>query len=151
MAVDKKKTQNRSIKKSIDVDSLLNIQHNDYSGSCKVMIVEPVVVRAVTSAEKLPHGSYIKVTGTTYTLDLLGSAYSSGTIYAQGQLVTQGGFIYECNKDGTTGTFDAQFWEKRAVQQIGPVAITAGAVVSVGPWHNSATAAGFLVADDAKY
>ncbi len=92
-------------------------------------------------------GKYVKVTGTAYTLDLLGRAYDSSKEYGKGDIVSHITSIYKANEDMITGAFDVSKWTKVADKTIGPVTIVAGAVVCTGRWHNSVTEAGFLVDD----
>lgn len=136
----------RKNRELMDEGALANVEHNDASGAKKVVVVEPVVKSAVIATDTYPFGSLVKVTGTTYTLDLLNKAYSSSISYVKGELVTQGGFVYLCTNN-TTGTFDAQSWSQKSAKSIGPVTITAGAVVCCGEWHNTVSAIGFLCED----
>jgi hypothetical protein len=140
----------RKSKEIMDVDGIANIIYNDQAGGKKVIIVEPVVKSAVLSTDSVPFGSYVKVTGTSYTLDMILKAYNTGSSYSKGEIVTSGGFVWFCI-EATTGTFDATKWENKAAKSIGPVSISAGALVSVGQWHNCVTAAGFLIEDSSKF
>ena len=140
----------RRSKEIIDHSVLANIEHNDAAGAKKVIAVEPVVLKAVVATDFYQFGSIVKVTGTTYTLNLLGKDYNTGNSYVKGEIVAQGGNIYSCIS-ATTGTFDATAWELKAVQSIGPVTITAGAVVSCGKYHNTVSAIGFLCEDGSSF
>lgn len=131
-----------------DLGAIQSIKYNDATGSDKVIIVEPAIKAAVGASEIVGAGKYVKVTGTTYTLDLLGSAYDPAINYQKGDVVSQGTDIYLAMNDNITGAFDATKWRLVAPKTIGPIAITAGSVVTTGRWHNSVTVAGFLVDDD---
>lgn len=131
-----------------DPHLISNTSYNEAAGAIKQIIVEPVVRRSVTAAEQLEPGSYVKVTGTSYTLRLLGKAYDSNRHYRKGDLAVQGGRVYVANSNGITGTFDANFWTDVAAETVGPITITAGSVVSCGRYHNNLNAAGFLIDDD---
>lgn len=144
----KPKAPVRNVKTRQDLGSIEAIKYNDAAGAGKVILVEPVVKKAVSAGEKVGAGKYVKVTGTSYTLDLLDKAYDSGSEYQKGDVVTQSGDIYLCMQDNVTGTFDASKWKKVAPKQVGPVTITAGAVVNTGRWHNTVSVAGFLVDDE---
>lgn len=133
-----------------DIGAIDAITYNDATGAWKTIIVEPVVKRAVSGGEIVGPGKYVKVTGTSYTLDLLGKAYSASITYKRGDVVTESGDIYMALEDDVTGTFDASKWRKVAPKQVGPVTITAGAVVCTGRWHNTVTGAGFLVDDNSE-
>ena len=134
-----------------DPASILNEVFNESSGSNKVMIVEPVVLSAVISTTQIPYGSYVKITGTSYTLDLLGKAHSASIPYAKNSIVTTGGNIYAAEQDIVAKAFDVNDgWRFLATKQVGPVTVAAGAVVCVGKYHNCVTAAGFLVDDDSE-
>jgi hypothetical protein len=140
----------RKSKEIMDEGGIANITYNDQAGGKKVIIVEPVVKSAVLSTDSVPFGSYVKVTGTSYTLDMIQKAYNTGASYNKGEIVTSGGFVWICIA-ATTGTFDSTKWENKAAKSIGPVSISAGALVSVGQWHNCVTAAGFLIEDSSKF
>lgn len=132
-----------------DLGSIESISYNDAAGAKKVIVIEPVVVRAVAGGERIGAGKYVKITGTSYTLDLVGRAYNSGATYKLGDVVSESTFIYKANVDiNTPEAFDATKWRKVADKQVGPVTIVAGSVVNTGRWHNSVTTAGFLVDDD---
>lgn len=134
-----------------DHASIANEVYNEASGTNKVMIVEPVVLSAVTTTTQIPYGSYVKVTGTTYTLDLLGKAHDPAKPYARNAIVTQAGNIYAAESDIVAKAFDVNDgWRLLAAKQIGPITVLAGAVVCVGKYHNCVTAAGFLVDDDSE-
>lgn len=141
----------RNTKARQDLGASQNIKYNDYAGADKVILVEPVVLRPVAGGEAVGAGKYVKVTGTSYTLDLVGRAYDTGTVYQKGDIVSQATDIYLCNQDSVTGTFDVSKWTKVAPKQVGPVTIAAGSVVCTGQWHNTVTVAGFLVADDSDF
>ena len=136
----------RKIKEIMDVDALSNVEHNDASGAKKVIIVEPVVLKAVTATDIYPFGSLVKVTGTAYTLNVLNKNYDPANSYVKGEIVAQGSFVWLCVSP-TTGTFDSNAWENKAPQSIGPVAVVAGSVVCCGQWHNTVSAIGFLCDD----
>lgn len=131
-----------------DLGAIESIKYNDAAGADKTIIVEPVVSRPVLASEIVGAGKYVKVTGTSYTLDLIGKAYDTGITYQKGDVVSQGTDIYLSMNDNVTGAFDADKWKKVAPKTVGPVAIAAGSVVCTGRWHNSVTEAGFLVDDE---
>lgn len=131
-----------------DLGAIDSIKYNDAAGADKVIIIEPVVKRAVGAGEGVGAGKYVKVTGTTYTLDLVNKAYDTGKTYNRGDIVSETATIYMAQEDGITGTFDTTKWRAVAPKQVGPVAITAGSVVCTGRWHNTVTGAGFLVDDE---
>lgn len=135
----------------IDLGTIEDIEHNKSTGARKVMIVEPVIKRAVLATDHYDFGSYVKVTGTSYTLDCLGRAYDPLKTYNIGDIVTNGGFVYQANENNVTGAFDATKWKKVADKVIGPIPVSAGAVVSTGKWHNTVSAAGFLIDDDSIF
>lgn len=138
----------RNTKARQDIGAIQSIKYNDQAGADKVMIVEPVVQKPVGAGEIVGAGKYVKVSGTSYTLDLLGRAYDSALTYYKGDVVSEGSNIYQANQDNITGTFDASKWTLKAPKQVGPVSVTAGSVVCTGRWHNSVSVAGFLVADE---
>ena len=131
-----------------DLGAIESIVYNDAAGAKKIIIVEPVVIRTVTGAENIGPGKYVKVTGTSYTLDLVDKAYSASSQYQKGDVVTESGNVYLAQQDNITGTFDASKWSRVAIKSIGPITITAGSVVCTGRWHNTVSANGFLVDDD---
>jgi hypothetical protein len=133
-----------------DLGSIFNEAYNEPSGAIKQIIVEPVVRRPVTASDLIPFGSYVKVTGTTYQLRLLGKAYNPLKVYRKNEMVTQGGRVYIAEEDGITGTFDASKWNDVAPDIIGPITIQAGSVVCCGRFHNNVNAAGFLIDDDSE-
>jgi len=135
---------------SKDPMAIMNEVYNEASGSNKVMLVEPVVLRPVTAIEQLPFGSYVKVTGTAYTLQLLNKAHNPATVYRKNDLVTQGGNVYICQQNGVVGAFDVNLWIYAAPATVGSVTILAGSVVSNGRYHNNINAAGFLVDDNSE-
>jgi hypothetical protein len=141
----------RVINKTKDIFVIANEVYNESAGANKVMLVEPVVIKPVSAIDALPLGSYVKVTGTTYTLDLINKAHNPATEYNIGDLVTNGGFVYSAQERNIKGTFDASKWRLEAIKSIGPIAITAGSVVCVGPFHNTVSVAGFLVDDDSVF
>ena len=134
-----------------DFGSIEAHSYNEPAGSRKIIVVDPVVKKAVTGAENVGFGRYVKVTGTSYTLDCVGKVYDAGATYRQGDIVTSGAFIYMATEDNITGAFDAGKWQKVADKQIGPVTITAGAVVCTGRWHNTVSVDGFLVDDESHF
>lgn len=139
----------RTTKGNQDLGSIESITYNDAAGCKKVMLVEPVVIRAVAGGEIVGAGKYVKVTGTSYTLDLLGKTYSASIAYQKGDVVTESGSIHMAMVDiPIPEAFDTTKWKKIRDKQVGPVTITAGSVVNTGRWHNSVTTAGFLVEDD---
>ena len=140
-------------KSGADFGDINNVVYNDHAGADKVIIVEPVVKKAVLATDTYPFGSYVKVTGTTYTLDLLNHAYNPASFYKTGAMVTNGGNVYVANpldSNPITGAFDASKWTLVSTKQIGPVTITAGSVVCCGKYHNTVGAAGFLIEDDTE-
>jgi len=140
----------RSTRERQDLGSIEAIKYNDPAGSGKMIIIEPVVKRPTILNEIVGPGSYVKVTGTSYTLDLLGRAYDVSKTYLKGDIVSSGADIYMALEDKITGAFDVTKWRRVAPKQIGPVTIVAGAVVCTGRWHNSVTGAGFLVDDNSE-
>jgi hypothetical protein len=142
------KRSNQSVK---DLGSIANEVYNEGSGAYKMMIVEPLVVRAVGANDIITEGSYVKVTGTTYQLRRLGNAYNSSTTYRKGQTAVNAGNIYLAEEDYITGTFDITKWRYLAPETVGPITVVAGSVVTSGPYHNNVNAAGFLVADSAPF
>lgn len=147
MAV-KSKAPARGVSSRQDLGIIEAIKYNDAAGASKVIIVDAPIKRAVAAPENVGTGKYVKITGTSYTLDLLGRAYDTAATYQKGDVVSQGTDIYLCQADQVTGTFDAQYWQKVAPKQIASIPCTAGAVVTTGRWHNTVTVAGFLVDDD---
>jgi hypothetical protein len=140
----------RKVKTRQDLGAIEAIEYNDAAGAKKIIIVEPPVLKAVGASENVGPGRLVKVTGTSYTLDLLGKAYDSGATYQKGDIVSETASVYMALEDGITGAFDVSKWKKVADKQVGPVTITAGSIVSTGRWHNTVTGAGFLV-DDESY
>lgn len=140
-----KQEPSRRTGKNTDPASIEVIEYNEATGSRKIMIVEPVVKKAVIATDSYPFGSFVKVTGTTYTLDCLGRAYSPTNTYRKNSIVTQGGFVYLAKEDGITGAFNTSKWRKVANKTVGPVSIGAGSLVCTGRWHNSVSAIGFLI------
>lgn len=138
----------RRTKARQDLGAIESIKYNDATGADKVIIIEPVVKRAVAGGEIVGAGKYVKVTGASYTLDLLGKVYDVAGTYQKGDVASQGADIYMALEDNITGVFDATKWRKVAPKQVGPVTIVAGSVVCTGRWHNTVTAAGFLVDDE---
>jgi hypothetical protein len=130
-----------------DYGSIVNEVYNEAAGSYKMMLVEPVVIKPVLAGDMLAPGSYVKITGTSYTLQLLNKAYNPATVYRRNSVVTQAGNIYVAETDGITGVFDSQYWRVVAPAVVGPVTVAAGSVVSNGRYHNNINAAGFLVDD----
>lgn len=142
----KRKTVNQE-----DFGSMAAHNYNEPTAAKKIMIIEPVVIKAVTGAENVGFGKYVKVTGTSYTLDCVDKAYDSNKTYRKGDVVTNGTSIYMATEDNITGTFDATHWQKVADKQIGPIAVVAGSTVCTGRWHNTVTANGFLVDDESFF
>lgn len=133
-----------------DTPSIMNEVYNEPSGSNKVMIVEPVVSKPVLAADLLPFGSYVKVTGTTYTLQLLSKAYVPGNKYRKNDTVTNGGNVYVAEIENIDAAFTVGNWRYVAPAVVGPITVVAGAVVCNGKYHNNINAAGFLVEDDTE-
>ncbi len=150
MGVNAKRPKRRIRANDIDLDIISAAGWNDAAGAGKFIIIEPVVTRAVAGAENIGSGKLVKITGTSYTLDLIGRVYSStpNKPYQKGDIVTESTDIYLAMQDGIEGTFDAEKWKKVATKTVGPVTIVAGSVVSTGRWHNSVTTVGFLVDED---
>jgi len=134
-----------------DINTISDVTYNEASGAKKVMIIEPVVTKAVIATDSYDFGSYVKVTGTTYTLDCLGKAHSALSTYNIGDIVTTGGFIYRATENKISGVFNASSWIQVSSKVIGPISISAGAVVSTGRWHNTVSAIGFLVEDPSVF
>jgi hypothetical protein len=145
---NKVKNPVRNTRAKQDIGAIQSIKYNDAAGADKMIIIEPVVVRAVGAAEAVGAGKYVKVTGATYTLDLVGRDFDAGTTYQKGDVVAEAGFIYMCREDNVSGAFDASNWIKKAPKTVGPVPIIAGSVVCTGRWHNTVTGVGFLVDDE---
>lgn len=149
MAVRPKRPKRRTGANDIDRGSIEAFKYNDAAAADKVIIIEPVVKAAYVADTPLEStGKYIKVTGTAYTLKLLGRAYSAAKTYQKGDVVTSGGFVYSARENAITGAFDAAKWKKEIADTIGPVTIVAGATICTGRWHNAIGQAGFLVEDD---
>ena len=124
-------------------------EHNEASGSKKVMIVEPSVVRAVVADEIVGAGRYVKISAAgPYSLKCLGRDYDSGKKYQIGDIAVQGGKVYICNHDGATGAFDSDHWIAKANATVPGIPANLGDVISIGRWHNAIDVAGFLVEDD---
>jgi hypothetical protein len=138
----------RRVKARQDLGAIEAIAYNDAAGAKKVIIVEPPVIKAVLASENVGPGKLVKVTGASYTLDLLGKAYDAGATYQRGDVVTNGASVYMAQQDNITGAFDASLWKEVADKVVGPVTIAAGTIVSTGRWHNTVTGAGFLVDDE---
>lgn len=147
MAVNPKEPT-RSVRTKQDLGSIETIKYNDPAGADKVIIIEPVIKKAVLASEVVGSGKYVKVTGASYTLDLIGRTYDPAEKWQKGDVVAQSGDIYLAMQDNITGAFDATKWKKVAAKQIGPIAVQAGSVVCTGRWHNSVTVEGFLVDDE---
>jgi len=133
-----------------DIMSIFNEAYNESAGALKHFIVEPVVKRAVTQNEILPFGSYVKVTGTTYTLRLLGKAHDANRVYRINDLAVKASKVYIAIEDKVTGTFNVEKWREVADESVGPITLVAGSVVCNGKYHNNVNAAGFLVEDDSE-
>lgn len=140
----------RKITVEQDLGAIEALKYNDAIGGIKMMVIQPVIKKAVGINEIVGAGKLVKITGTNYTLDLLGKAYSATSKYQKGDVVTNGGFVYLCNEDNVTGAFDATKWILKADKTIGPIPINAGETVSTGRWHNSVSVAGFLVDDESE-
>lgn len=140
----------RSVKTRQDLGGIEAISYNDAAGAKKVIVVDAPVKAAVAINEIVGNGKYVKITGTSYTLDLLGRAYSAALMYNKGDVVTESGFVYMATEDKVTGTFDPTKWRKVADKQVGPVTVVAGTVVTTGRWHNTVSVAGFLVDDESQ-
>jgi hypothetical protein len=133
-----------------DPNLISNTSYNEAAGAIKQIIVEPVVKSPVDANTQIPFGSYVKVTGTSYTLRLLGKNHDTGRTYRKYDLAVQGGRVYIANQNGIKGAFDATLWTDVAPSTVGPVTITAGSVVCCGKYHNNINAAGFLIDDDSE-
>ena len=133
-----------------DLGSIEAIAYNDAAGAKKVMLVDAPIKRTVSINEIVGAGKFVKITGTSYTLDLLGRAYSSSLFYVKGDVVTESTSVYMALEDNITGTFDATKWTKVADKQIASIPVAAGTVVTTGRWHNSVSVAGFLVDDSSE-
>ena len=133
-----------------DPFSINNETYNEPSGAIKQMIVEPVVKNPVAADTQIPFGSYVKVTGTTYQLRLLGKAYDPNRTYKRNDIAVEAGRIYVAQDDGITGAFSAERWANVAPETVGPVTINAGATVCCGRYHNNVNAAGFLIDDNSE-
>lgn len=147
MAVNARKPQRNTSTKQ-DLGNIEAISYNDAAGAKKVIVIDAPIKRAVAGGEEVGAGRYVKITGTSYTLDLINQDYNTGIMYQKGDVVAQGGNIYLAQDDNITGTFDATKWQLVAPKQISSIPCTAGAVVTTGRWHNTVTVAGFLVDED---
>jgi hypothetical protein len=132
-----------------DTHSINNEVYNEPSGANKIMIVEPVVVAPVLATALLPFGSYVKVTGTSYTLQLLNKAHNPAVKYRRNDMVTQAGRVYVAEVENI-GAFNIEQWRDVAPATVGPITVVAGSVVCNGKYHNNINAAGFLVDDDTE-
>lgn len=146
MANSRKPQRNTSTRQ--DLGNIQAIKYNDAAGADKMIIVDPPIKRAIVGSEIIGSGSYAKITGTSYTLDLLGRVYDTSITYQKGDVVSQGTDIYLAQADQITGTFDPLKWQKVAPKQIASIPCLAGAVVTTGRWHNTVTVVGFLVDDE---
>ena len=81
---------------------------------------------------------------------MTGRAYDVAKTYKQGDIVTNGGFVYMANQDQITGAFDAAKWGKKAATTIAAIPCPANSVISTGRWHNSISVAGFIVDDESS-
>lgn len=133
-----------------DPFSIANEKYNEAAGAVKQIIVEPVVKEPVTANTLIPFGAYVKVTGTTYQLRLLGKVYDASKTYKRNDMVSQGGRVWIAQDDNITGAFDSTRWANVAPETVGPVTISAGALVCCGRYHNNVNAAGFLIDDDSE-
>lgn len=137
----------RNISARQDSGATDSIKYNDSAGADKVIIIDPPIKKAVGAGEVVGPGAYVKITGTSYTLDLINRAYDTSKTYQKGDVVTQGSDIYMAMQDSITGTFDSSKWKKVAPKQISSIPVNAGDTVTTGRWHNTVTVAGFLVDD----
>jgi hypothetical protein len=133
-----------------DPFSIQNEIYNEATGAVKQIIVEPVVKNSVTADTQIPFGAYVKITGTSYTLRLLGKDYDTNRVYRKYDRVVQSGRIWIAQEDNVTGTFDANMWADVAPSTVGPVTVVAGSVVCCGRYHNNVNAIGFLIDDDSE-
>lgn len=144
------KNPNRGVNTKQDLGSIDAIKYNDAVGADKVIVVQPTIVRACTANEAVGAGKLILIAAGPYSLVMTGRAYSSANQYQQGDIVVDGGNVYQCNADQVTGTFDASKWILKAPATIAAIPCPANSVVSTGRWHNSISVAGFLVDDDSS-
>lgn len=144
----KPKEPMRNFKTRQDLGSIDGIKYNDAAGADKVIVVDPPIKRAVGAGEAVGAGKYVKITGTSYTLDLINRDYDSSKTYQRGDVVAQSTDIYMALGDGITGSFDTSKWRKVAPKQISSIPVNAGDVVTTGRWHNTVSVAGFLVDDE---
>ena len=142
------KEPNRNMNTKQDLGAIDAIQHNDAVGAKKVIVVEPTIVRATSASENVGAGRLVKLSATPYGLDMVGRDYSASLVYQKGDIVAQGGFIWQCDDDSVTGTFDASHWLQVANKTISGIPSSVGAIVSTGRLHNAITVAGWLVDDE---
>ncbi len=142
------KEPNRSVNTKQDLGSIDAIQHNDAVGAKKVIVVQPTPARPYAANEPVGAGKLILITATSYNLVMTGRAYNSANQYQQGDIATNGGFVYLCMQDQVTGAFDASKWTAKAPDTITAIPCNANSVVSTGRWHNSISVAGFLIDDE---
>jgi len=144
------KQPGRKVKTHQDLGSIEAISYNDSAGAKKVIIISAPIKKTVAANEELPFGSLVKITGTSYTLDLINRSYSVTKTYQKGDIISESSDIYMALEDRITGTFDSTKWKKVAPKQIASIPCNAGTVVSLGRWHNTVTVVGFLVDDDSQ-
>lgn len=133
-----------------DLGSIEAIAYNDAAGSRKVIIVDAPVSRVVAVNENVGAGKFVRITGSTYTLDLIGKDYNASNTYQRGDVVANGSYVYLCQQDSVTGTFDASKWMQVADKQIASIPVNPYTVVTTGRWHNTVTVAGFLIDDESS-
>ncbi|HBI01515.1 MAG TPA: hypothetical protein DDY18_07810 [Flavobacterium sp.] len=144
------KKPNRSVNTNQDLGAIDAIKYNDAVGADKVIVVQPTPARAYSANEPVGAGKLILIAAGPYTLSMLGKAYDSARTYQQGDVVTQGGFVYLAMQDAITGTFDSAKWKNVAPDVIAAIPCPANSVVSTGRWHNAISVAGFLIDDDSS-
>lgn len=144
------KEPNRKVDTKQDLGSIDAIQHNDATGTKKVMVVQPTVVRATTANEPVGAGKLILIAATTYNLVMAGRDYNASNTYQQGDIAVSSGRVYLCNADQVTGAFDATKWIDKAPSTITGINAPANSVVSTGRWHNAVSVTGFLVDDESS-
>ena len=142
------KQPNRSVNTKQDLGSIDALKYNDAVGADKVIVVQPTPARAYSANEPVGAGKLILIAAGPYDLKMLGRAYSTSNQYQQGDIVTNGGFVYLAMQDQITGTFDASKWKQVAADTIAAIPCPANSVISTGRWHNAISVAGFLIDDD---
>ena len=135
----------------IDPHQIANGYYNEPAGAIKMIQMEPVIKAPVGANDQIPFGSYVRVTGTSYQLRLLGKDFSTTKTYRQYDIVAQDGFVWTANEHLNAGAWDATKWTRLAPATVGPITVAAGSVVSCGRYHNNVNAAGFLIDDDSTF